>query len=52
MPQLTEGKRLADALVPGNSSALPDARARHGNEVIEAAVAAIASAKIHGRKAA
>jgi arsenite methyltransferase len=52
IPQITEGKQLADALLPSDSNALAGTRERCGCGTFDAAVAAIVSAKIHGRKAA
>jgi SAM-dependent methyltransferase len=52
VPQLTEGRRLTDALAPSDSSSLAEVAKRCGCATFDAAVAAVVSAKIHGRKPA
>lgn len=51
VPQVTPGKQLTEALAPSSSNALKDLRQRCGCGTLDAAVAGIVSAKIHGRKA-
>ena len=52
LPQITEGRSLAAALVPSDSSALAGLVARHSRETLDHAVRAVVSAKLHGRKPA
>ncbi|HTK96253.1 MAG TPA: hypothetical protein VL382_11520, partial [Terriglobales bacterium] len=50
IPQVTEGRRLTDALAPSESSSLAQVAKRCGCQTYDAALGAIVSAKIHGRK--
>jgi arsenite methyltransferase len=50
VPQITEGKRLAGALLPSSSSDLARLGARYDAAALAAAVEAVVSAKIHGRR--
>ena len=50
--RLTGGRALACSLLPGASKDLASLAARYGEDVIEQAVTALLSAKIHGRKPA
>ena len=52
IPQITEGRRLTDALAPSESSSLAQVAQRCGCGTFDTAVGAIVSAKVHGRKAA
>ena len=52
IPQITEGRRLTDALAPSESSSLAQVAQRCGCATFDAAVSAVVSAKVHGRKPA
>jgi SAM-dependent methyltransferase len=52
VPQIIGGRALASSLLPGANNDLATLAARHGQDLIEEAAAALISAKIHGRKPA
>jgi SAM-dependent methyltransferase len=51
IPQITEGRQLADSLAPSASSSMAQVAKRCGCATYDQAVGAVASAKVHGRKA-
>lgn len=52
VPQITDGRKLAGSLMPSDSNALAKVRGGCDRATFDAAVAAVVSAKIHGRKQA
>jgi hypothetical protein len=52
VPQITGGRALAASLLPGANSDLASFTARYGEDLIDQAVSALLSAKLHARKPA
>jgi len=52
IPQITDGRKLAGSLTPSDSNALESLRGGCDCATFDAAVTAVVSAKIHGRKPA